>query len=183
MYLKTQTVKKANGKSYTYYRLAESYRENGKVKHMAAAMWQGFYGEGEAKQAGIDYVKHVEHITHNDRALAEGLRVQFYWQVSGVSDRMQNRFAHDNFLQKQDGYLRRELLKGEGKQWVDLVYWSSAQAAARAAEDANTSEAFLEYFSLMVGLEDAEDALGGLAAAGAHEPGHADDLARAHQLQ
>ena len=25
MYLKTQTVKKANGKSYTYYRLAESY--------------------------------------------------------------------------------------------------------------------------------------------------------------
>jgi hypothetical protein len=43
------------------------------------------------------------------RALAEGLRVQFYWQVSGVSDRMQNRFAHDNFLQKQDvelGWIR-----------------------------------------------------------------------------
>ena len=32
--------------------------ENGKVKHMAAAMWQGFYGEGEAKQAGIDYVQY-----------------------------------------------------------------------------------------------------------------------------
>ena len=64
-----------------------------------------------------------------------------------------------NFLQKQDGYLRRELLKGKGKQWVDLVYWSSPQAAAKAAEDANTSEAFLEYFSLMVGLEDAEDGI------------------------
>ena len=64
-----------------------------------------------------------------------------------------------NFLQKQDGYLRRELLKGEGKQWVDLVYWSSPQAAAKAAEDANTSEAFLEYFALMVGLEDAEDGI------------------------
>jgi transposase len=37
MYLKTQTVKKANGKSYTYYRLAESYRENGKVKHRILA--------------------------------------------------------------------------------------------------------------------------------------------------
>jgi transposase len=37
MHLKTQTVKKANGKSYTYYRLAESYRENGKVKHRILA--------------------------------------------------------------------------------------------------------------------------------------------------
>lgn len=43
------------------------------------------------------------------RALAEGLRVQFYWQVSGVSGRTQNQFAHDNFLQKQDvelGWIR-----------------------------------------------------------------------------
>lgn len=43
------------------------------------------------------------------RALAEGLRVQFYWLVSGVSDRMQSEFAHDNFLQKQDvelGWIR-----------------------------------------------------------------------------
>jgi transposase len=37
MYLRTQTVKKPNGKSYTYYRLAESYRENGKVKHRILA--------------------------------------------------------------------------------------------------------------------------------------------------
>jgi transposase len=37
MYLKPQTVKKPNGKSYTYYRLAESYREGGKVKHRILA--------------------------------------------------------------------------------------------------------------------------------------------------
>ena len=37
MHLKTQTVKKANGKSYTYYRLVESYREDGKVKHRILA--------------------------------------------------------------------------------------------------------------------------------------------------
>ena len=37
MFLKTQTVKKPNCKSYTYYRLAESYRENGKVKHRILA--------------------------------------------------------------------------------------------------------------------------------------------------
>lgn len=32
--------------------------ENGKVKHVAAAMWQGFYGEGAAKQAGIEYIRY-----------------------------------------------------------------------------------------------------------------------------
>ena len=85
------------------------------------------------------------------------------FEVAGhVSDEELEKAAADlevNFLQKQHGYLRRELLKGEGKQWVNLVYWSSPHAAAKAAEDANSSEAFLEYFSLMVGLEDAEDGI------------------------
>jgi 5-methyltetrahydrofolate corrinoid/iron sulfur protein methyltransferase len=30
--------------------------QNGKVKHLAAAMYLGFYGEGEEKQSGIDYI-------------------------------------------------------------------------------------------------------------------------------
>jgi len=33
MYLKPQTVRKPNGKCYTYYRLVESYRDNGQVRH------------------------------------------------------------------------------------------------------------------------------------------------------
>jgi len=37
MYLKPQTIKKPSGKSYTYYRLVESYREDGKVKHRILA--------------------------------------------------------------------------------------------------------------------------------------------------
>lgn len=32
--------------------------ENGKVKHVAAAMWQGYYGEGAAKEEGIEYLRH-----------------------------------------------------------------------------------------------------------------------------
>lgn len=32
--------------------------KNGKIKHMAAAMWQGYYGEGEAKEAGIEYIRY-----------------------------------------------------------------------------------------------------------------------------
>jgi len=43
------------------------------------------------------------------RALAEGLRVQFYWRMAGVSGQFRNDFASDNFLQKQDleiGWIR-----------------------------------------------------------------------------
>ncbi len=43
------------------------------------------------------------------RALAEGLRVQFYWAAAGVTGEQHTKFAHDNFLQKQDvelGWIR-----------------------------------------------------------------------------
>ena len=43
------------------------------------------------------------------RALAEGLRVQLYWLMSGVVDTSSIEFAYDNFLQKQDvdlGWIR-----------------------------------------------------------------------------
>lgn len=36
------------------------------------------------------------------RALAEGLRVQVYWTLAGLSNPVGGRYAHDNFLQKQD---------------------------------------------------------------------------------
>lgn len=39
------------------------------------------------------------------RALAEGLRVQFYWAVAGVTSDVSTKFAHDNFMQKQDSDL------------------------------------------------------------------------------
>lgn len=43
------------------------------------------------------------------RALAEGLRVQFYWAVAGVVNESESKFSHDNFLQAQDpelGWIR-----------------------------------------------------------------------------
>lgn len=43
------------------------------------------------------------------RALAEGLRVQFYWAAAGVGSESITKYAHDNFLQKQDielGWIR-----------------------------------------------------------------------------
>lgn len=32
--------------------------KNGKIKHFAAAMWQGFYGEGNAREQGIEYIRY-----------------------------------------------------------------------------------------------------------------------------
>jgi len=43
------------------------------------------------------------------RTLAEGLRVQFYWAVGGVTSEIATKYSHDNFLQKQDielGWIR-----------------------------------------------------------------------------
>lgn len=39
------------------------------------------------------------------RALAEGLRVEFYWQIAHVHPRGDVEFAHETFLQRQDGEL------------------------------------------------------------------------------
>ncbi len=33
--------------------------QNGKVKHCAVAIWQGNYGEGEAREAGADYIRQL----------------------------------------------------------------------------------------------------------------------------
>lgn len=43
------------------------------------------------------------------RALAEGLRVQFYWAVAGIGNDNVSKFTHDSFLQTQDpelGWIR-----------------------------------------------------------------------------
>lgn len=39
------------------------------------------------------------------RTLAEGLRVQFYWAVAGITNENASKFTHDNFLQTQDSEL------------------------------------------------------------------------------
>ena len=60
------------------------------------------------------------------------------------------------FLAKQPGFIRRELLRGREGQWVDLVYWESEDAAARAMEQAANSPVCFEYFQLMAGADHAD---------------------------
>lgn len=69
------------------------------VALMIAAVLLGFLASrGAWHRKYLDY-----------RALAEGLRVQFYWAAAGVTSGNVTKFAHDNFLQMQDpdlGWIR-----------------------------------------------------------------------------
>lgn len=55
-----------------------------------------------------------------------------------------------DFLIKQNGFIRRELLKGKDNQWVDLVHWETSEAAAQAMKNAENSPACHKYFQCMV---------------------------------
>ena len=39
-----------------------------------------------------------------------------------------------DFLEKQNGYIDRELLKSEDGQWVEILHWNSMEEAHKAAE-------------------------------------------------
>jgi len=83
---------------------------------------------------------HRKHLDY--RALAEGLRVQFYWALAGVIDVQSAEFAYDNFLQKQDvdlGWIRhvmrnvslaRSRNQVPPEAWVDWVieHWVGDEA-------------------------------------------------------
>jgi hypothetical protein len=53
------------------------------------------------------------------------------------------------FLDKQDGFIRRELFKGPDDSWADLLYWESREAAERALRNAADSPACSRYFALI----------------------------------
>lgn len=55
----------------------------------------------------------------------------------------------DDFLARQPGFVRRELLKGSGREWADLVYWENAQLAQEAMKAAAASPVCLQYFKLL----------------------------------
>jgi hypothetical protein len=67
-----------------------------------------------------------------------------------------------DFLGRQPGFIRRELLKGKGGQWVDAVYWSSQADFERASRLVMESPVCLQYFELMV-PGDPNDPHGGIS--------------------
>lgn len=65
-----------------------------------------------------------------------------------------------DFLEHQKGFIRRELLRGSGDQWVDLVYWQDQASADAAMEAANSSQACAAYFQLLAGADPADGGAG-----------------------
>jgi hypothetical protein len=57
----------------------------------------------------------------------------------------------DEFLVRQPGYLRRELLRGEDGGYVDLVWWQSRAAADAIMEAIAGSAACARFFALLDG--------------------------------
>ena|SRR5688572_30364998 len=53
------------------------------------------------------------------------------------------------FLDHQTGFVRRELFKGGGGNFVDVIWWSSRKAAEDALASAARSPACGRYFQLM----------------------------------
>lgn len=53
------------------------------------------------------------------------------------------------FLARQPGFIRRELLRRNGIDFVDLVWWESRGAAETAMQRAGMSDLCARYFALM----------------------------------
>ncbi len=77
--------------------------------------------------------------------LAEGFDEKALLQASATLQK--------DFLSKQRGFIRRELLRGKGKQWVDLVYWQSWEDAEQAAKNAASSAVCRNYFQCMLAAD------------------------------
>jgi hypothetical protein len=65
-----------------------------------------------------------------------------------------------DFLSKQTGFIRRELLKGSDNRWVDLVYWRDDESVRRAMQAVTDSAACQRYFQLMASAEHNDAAAG-----------------------
>jgi hypothetical protein len=61
-----------------------------------------------------------------------------------------------DFLGRQRGFVRRELLRGADGQWVDLVHWEDEAAAHAVLAAAMESSVCAEYFKLMETPEGAD---------------------------
>lgn len=66
----------------------------------------------------------------------------------------------DDFVARQPGFVRRELLRGPDGQWVDLVVWESREAALAIMDAVAASPVCSAYFALMEGAEHADPGAG-----------------------
>ena len=65
------------------------------------------------------------------------------------------------FLSRQKGFIRRDLLKAGNGKWADVIYWDSRESVEHAMQQAPYNPAALHYFQLMANPGQ-EDANGGM---------------------
>lgn len=61
-----------------------------------------------------------------------------------ASDALQN-----EFLNQQEGFIKRHLVRARDGRWADIIYWESRESVERAMQTAPTNPAALRYFQLM----------------------------------
>ncbi len=52
-------------------------------------------------------------------------------------------------LRAWPGFIRRELVQVGGRQWLDIVHWSTPEAAKQAQQKVMQSQACLTFFALL----------------------------------
>lgn len=65
-------------------------------------------------------------------------------QLISISQKLQ-----EYFIDKQSGFIKRELLHLNGRKWVDIIYWANKEAAEKALKDSETNPICNEYFTIM----------------------------------
>lgn len=53
--------------------------------------------------------------------------------------------AQSRFLKQQKGFIKKELLKAENNQWVDISHWTSTEEAQKAAQEFLTHPSSYPY--------------------------------------
>ena len=54
-----------------------------------------------------------------------------------------------DFFRTAGGYIKRELVKTNDSEWIDIVHWESMQAARQAAEDAALNTTCMSCFKMI----------------------------------
>ena len=57
--------------------------------------------------------------------------------------------VNSDFLIKQKGFIKRELIKKNNNEYADVIYWETKSDAVSAGEKVNTCVTCGEYFQLM----------------------------------
>ncbi len=71
---------------------------------------------------------------------------------SGVTDEQlvaKANVVNSDFLIKQKGFIKRELIKKNDNEYADVIYWKTKTDAVVAGEKVNSCDKCSEYFKLM----------------------------------